>query len=96
MDLGDRRDRIDHTGATYVWEQAAEDLAELITSGEVEPGSKLPPELALADVYGVSRVTVRRVVAELAERGLLVIRHGRGTYVAARSAWKTGEGDAEA
>jgi DNA-binding GntR family transcriptional regulator len=35
--------------------------------------------------YGVSRVTIRRVIALLRDRGKVVTVHGRGTYVAMRS-----------
>ena len=79
--LDDRRDRIDHHGPRLVWEQVAEDLANEITSGRLAPGAKLPTEVEISEQYGVSRVTVRRAVGELAERGLLARVHGRGTYV---------------
>lgn len=87
MDFGDRRDRIDHDGATYVWEQVAEDVAEDITAGELPPNGKLPGEVQLAEVYGVSRVTIRAAVASLRERGMLLVQHGRGTFVAPRDRW---------
>ncbi|MEV0082303.1 GntR family transcriptional regulator [Saccharopolyspora sp. NPDC050642] len=66
-----------------MWQQVADDLVADIESGELAPGSKLPTELELAELYGVARVTVRRAVAELKERGVLAVVHGRGTFVAA-------------
>jgi DNA-binding GntR family transcriptional regulator len=83
--LGDRRDRIDRTAATYLWEQVLEDLRDLMASGDLEPGERLPAEQALADAYGVSRITMRRVVSELAKSGWLIVRHGRGVFVAPES-----------
>lgn len=87
MTLDDRRDRIEHQGARLVWQQVADDIEADIVSGRLAPGAKLPNEREMAEVqYGVARVTVRRAVKDLAERGLLVVVHGRGTFVAERQA----------
>ncbi|MFI7700389.1 winged helix-turn-helix domain-containing protein [Nonomuraea sp. NPDC049480] len=51
----------------------AEDIEAEIASGQVAAGAKMPTELGLASQYGVSRVTVRRAIKDLAEQGL----HGR-------------------
>jgi DNA-binding GntR family transcriptional regulator len=82
MALKDRSDRIDHDGAKLVWQQVAEDIEAEIASGALAPGAKMPTELEMASQYGVSRVTVRRAVKDLAERDLLVVVHGRGTFIA--------------
>lgn len=58
-----------------------ESLREMITSGELERGQKLPSEDILAEQYGVSRMTVRHGISELIEDGLLYRRHGVGTFV---------------
>lgn len=42
-----------------------------IVSGELAPGSHLPPERDLIEAYGVSRTVIREAVARLASRGLL-------------------------
>jgi hypothetical protein len=57
------------------------DLLADLDSGELPPGTRLPSEGALADVYGVSRPTVRRAIAALIEQERLKVVHGRGTYV---------------
>lgn len=44
-------------------------------------GDRLPPEPELAAVYAVSRMTLRRSIAELTDEGFLEPRPGRGTYV---------------
>ena len=44
-------------------------------------GDRLPPESELAVKYRISRMTLRRAVAALAEEGLLEARHGAGTFV---------------
>jgi DNA-binding GntR family transcriptional regulator len=38
--------------------------------------------MELAEQYGVARVSVRRAIEQLRERGKVVTVHGRGTYVA--------------
>lgn len=81
MALDDRRDRIEHGGAKLIWQQVADDIERDIASGRLAAGAKLPSELEAASQYGVSRITVRRAVKELAERDLLTVVHGRGTFV---------------
>lgn len=81
MTIGDRRDRIDQRGARILWRQVADDLRADITAGRLGPGWKLPPEIDLADSYGVSRPTIRRAIAELQQAGLVDVIHGRGTFV---------------
>jgi DNA-binding GntR family transcriptional regulator len=85
MAWGNRADRIDHDGPQFVWQQIADDIAADIRSGVLPANSRLPSEQALAaEVYGVARATVRRAIASLVEEGLLVVVHGRGTFVASR------------
>ncbi|RDK05732.1 GntR family transcriptional regulator [Cupriavidus lacunae] len=45
------------------------------------PSGLLPKEEALCERFAVSRITVRRALAELAAEGLVESRHGRGTFV---------------
>ncbi len=57
-------------------------IAEAIGSGRLKPGDSLPSERELAAMTGLSRVTVRKGVAELVSSGQLVQRRGSGTFVA--------------
>ncbi|MEV4837811.1 GntR family transcriptional regulator [Nonomuraea sp. NPDC049486] len=91
MALDDRSGRIDHHGAKLVWQQVADDVEADISSGRLTPGAKMPSELDMAAQYGVARVTVRRAVKDLAERGLLAVVHGRGTFVVDRQAEPEGD-----
>jgi DNA-binding GntR family transcriptional regulator len=59
----------------------AADIEADIDRGSLTPDSRLPSELELAEQYGVARVTVRRALGDLRERGKVVTVHGRGTYV---------------
>lgn len=61
--------------------QIERDLASLIASGALAPGSQIPPEEELIRKYGVSRTTVRKAIQELERLGLIEIRRGKGTFV---------------
>lgn len=63
--------------------QVAGALRSRITQGELPAGARLPSERALAAQLEVSRVTVVRALTRLRDEGLLVTRHGSGTYVTA-------------
>ncbi|WP_019172055.1 GntR family transcriptional regulator [Pseudaminobacter salicylatoxidans] len=52
--------------------------------GVIGPGDALPSERDIALKADVSRVTVRKAVQDLVKSGLLVQRHGSGTFVAPR------------
>jgi DNA-binding GntR family transcriptional regulator len=54
--------------------------AEVI-GGKYPPGSRLPNEQTLCERFEVSRATLREAVKGLVEDGMLVVRHGSGTYV---------------
>jgi len=62
-------------------EQVAAQLEELVLSGRLEIGTKLPSEGELATQFGVSRPVVREAMAQLRERGLIETVNGNGTYV---------------
>ena len=66
-----------------VTHEVAAALRGRITHGELRPGLRLPSERALASQLGVSRVTVVRALTRLRLEGLVVTRHGSGTFVAA-------------
>jgi len=65
-----------------VTHEVAAALRGLMTHGEFRPGMRLPSERALAARLGVSRVTVVRALARLRLEGLVVTRHGSGSFVA--------------
>ena len=68
--------------AEPLYRQIAEDLRRRIESGEFVPGSKLPTELELREHYdNASRNTIRDAIGWLSNRGLVVARPGRGTFV---------------
>lgn len=62
-------------------DRAIAQLRELIRSGALPPGSKLPPEPDLAAQLGLSRNLAREAVKALAVARVLEVRRGDGTYV---------------
>ncbi len=65
----------------FRYQRVHETLADEISRGRRPAGSRLPPERALAEHFGVSRVTVRRALDELARAGIIG-RAGNGWAVA--------------
>ncbi|MFJ3819485.1 FadR/GntR family transcriptional regulator [Streptomyces nodosus] len=74
-----------HPRRSALSEQIIAELRNQITSGEWPVGSRIPTEPELVEMLGVARNTVREAVRALAHNGLLDIRQGSGTYVAATS-----------
>ena len=64
------------------WKQLAERLRQAIRSGELAPGQRFPSELGLVQEYSLSRITVRRALAQLRNEGLILVVKSRGTFVA--------------
>ncbi|MET3600575.1 GntR family transcriptional regulator [Martelella mangrovi] len=73
---------IDLAGDGPLYRRLKAAIATVIARGDLESGAALPPERDLAELLGVSRVTVRRAIAELTSEGVLTRRHGAGTFVA--------------
>ena len=73
----------DWDAAEYVYVQLANDLAARIGRGEFPVGARLPSEAELARGYGAAKMTVRRALVILRERGLIRTLHGRGSVVLA-------------
>lgn len=71
-----------HSGEP-MYQQLATLLAQRITSGELPLAAQIPTEAALMATHGVSRITVRQAISLLVRNGQLVIRRGKGTFVAA-------------
>ncbi|MGH2951218.1 MAG: GntR family transcriptional regulator, partial [Solirubrobacterales bacterium] len=66
--------------------QLAWRLRALIAAGRLEPGERMPSVRALAEWAGVNVNTVRGVYARLEDDGLVVTRHGLGSFVAESAA----------
>lgn len=64
-----------------VGEQVFEQLKQMLLSGEWVPGDKVPSENELANMFGVSRITVRQALQKLNALGLIETRFGEGSFV---------------
>jgi DNA-binding FadR family transcriptional regulator len=62
-------------------EQVYDYIEELVISGEIKPGERLPSEAKLGDALNVSRVSVRAGIEKLSAIGLVSKKKGGGTYV---------------
>jgi GntR family histidine utilization transcriptional repressor len=58
------------------------DIEKRIVSGKWPPGHKLPAEVELAEQYGCARMTVNKVMTQLAEAGLIDRQRKAGSFVA--------------
>ncbi len=67
-----------------LYRQIADQLRQLIDSGEFAVGDRLPTERELADQLGISRPTIREALIALEVEGRIRIRVGSGIYVTAR------------
>lgn len=64
-----------------LWIQAVNLIHGEIEKGNLKPGARLAPERELCAQLGISRVTLRKALGHLVERGELSAWHGRGWYV---------------
>lgn len=67
-------------------EQVARQIQEMIVSGALEEGNRLPPERELAEKFGVSRTAIREAIKVLSARGLIEVVPGRGSFVSSLNA----------
>jgi GntR family phosphonate transport system transcriptional regulator len=68
-------------GGEPLWRRIERTLQGEISAGLLGPGAKLPSEPELAGRFAAHRHTVRRAVAALAQRGLVRVEQGRGSFV---------------
>jgi GntR family transcriptional regulator len=69
--------------AAPLYAAVARTLMREIMAGRLPDGARLPPEREMAAEMGVAVGTLRRALADLAERGLLDRRQGSGNYIRA-------------
>ncbi len=69
--------------------QSVNHIKDLIEGGTLKPGDQLLPSIKLAAKLGVSLITIRRCLAELAKEGLVYSVQGKGTFVTEVSTGKS-------
>lgn len=65
-----------------IYKSIADRLRLRLNSADFAIGSPLPGEKKLAEEFGVARMTIRKAIDLLVDWGLVVRRHGSGTFVA--------------
>ncbi|GLY63661.1 GntR family transcriptional regulator [Amycolatopsis taiwanensis] len=75
--------------------QVAGGLRAAIQAGEYGPGAQLPTYQELADSWGVAINTAKSAVTLLRDEGLVVTRHGKGSFVRTQSAETESAGRAD-
>jgi GntR family transcriptional regulator len=78
---------IDYQAAQSPSRQIAAWIRDRITSGELQPGQRLPTERELQQTLGVAATTTRRAYRLLAGEGLVATTGGRGTHVRPQEDW---------
>lgn len=78
---GTQMDALDRTAGRPLYLQLKEILLDRIRIGQLQSGDKLPTERELEVAYGVSRMTARHALNELAAVSLVHRRRGGGTFV---------------
>lgn len=77
--------KLDRSGAP-LYLSIADAIAADVAAGVLAPGTRLPPQRALADALGIDFTTVSRAYAEARRRGLIEAAVGQGTFVRRRPA----------
>jgi GntR family transcriptional regulator, transcriptional repressor for pyruvate dehydrogenase complex len=67
--------------AGNVSERIVSQIEQLLTSGELKPGDRLPSEREMAQLLGASRPSLREAIRILQTRGRLLVKHGQGVFV---------------
>lgn len=72
---------LDKDSSTPIYIQLEEALKKKIKKREYVPGESLPTERELTELFGVSRMTIRHVISNLVNKGILYRIPGKGAYV---------------
>ncbi|MED1471644.1 GntR family transcriptional regulator [Bacillus salipaludis] len=73
--------KLNNSISTPLYDQLKQNIKDAIDKGTYKQGEKLPNETELCEIFGVSRITVRRAIQELADEGFLERKQGKGTFV---------------
>lgn len=65
----------------FLYQQLLENIEERVRLGTLKVGDLIPSEAKLQEEFNMSRVTVRKALMELEQRGLVTRKHGKGTYI---------------
>lgn len=74
---------IDPSDPRPIWRQIEENVRNLVASGALRPSASVPSVRELARTLAVNPATVAKAYQRLTDAGVLAVRRGDGTYVAA-------------
>ena len=66
-----------------LYEQIHEDMLNKVAKQVWKPGQRIPSEMELCEIYGVSRITIRKAIEDMVRSGHLTRYRGKGTFVQA-------------
>ncbi len=72
---------LDTTSIVPLYKQLKDMLLSDIVQGRLKANQKIPTELELSEKFQISRMTVRKALAELVDEGVLAKKQGKGTFV---------------
>jgi len=64
-----------------LYRQITAAIRDAIANRSLKPDDALPPERELAELFGVSRITIRKAISGLVNEGVLDTHHGSGNFV---------------
>lgn len=64
-----------------IYQSIIEQLVNMIREGKLKTGERLPPERTLAEMFNVSRASVREAFSAMEIIGLIEVRQGEGSYI---------------
>ena len=75
---------VDPSDAVPLWKQIEENVRRLVASGALKPGSAMPSVRELARDLSINPATVAKGYQHLVDAGILAVKRGEGTFVAAK------------
>lgn len=84
--------QISEDAATPLYRRLAQAVTDAIAAGRLHDGDRLPARLVLAKDLGINPMTVRHALTQLQLQGLIISKHGSGTYVAPGAADRLRQG----
>ena len=73
--------RLNENSPVPLYFQLENMIREEIEDGKYNPGDKIPSERELSEIVGLSRMTIRKAINNLVEKGILKRKRGQGTFV---------------
>lgn len=72
---------LDASSVVPLYKQLKDLILKDIKDGKLRPNQKIPTEQELSEMYQISRMTVRKALAQLVEEEILIKKQGKGTFV---------------